>query len=410
MRILHVLAQLPTRTGSGVYYSNVIKEFKKYEYEQFAIFAVQDGFEFDVLAQDAQFPVCFKSPQVPFPIAGMSDVMPYESTVYSHMNSDMLRLWKDAFLKALHKAKTKFNPDVVILHHLWILTSIAVEVFYGKILIGVCHNTDIRQAEQHPEMKSKYAPNIYKLDAIFSLSDLQNNKIADTFRVDQNKIITIGGGFNENLFYPAFPKVKKQLIQIVYSAKIERSKGVFELVRAFKCLSELIPDVHLSIIGIPNEENARALDALTENCRNISLVHIKDQKILADYIRDKDIFVMPSFFEGLGLMAIESLACGLLVVSTEIEALMNLLGSAVNNSGVIEYVKLPRIYDTDKPYEEDIDQFIDDLFAKLLKQVKRIENGENFPTEIRREINKHSWSGVAEKIKDEILKIVGTTL
>ncbi len=29
MKILHVLAQLPSKTGSGVYYSNMIEGFKK---------------------------------------------------------------------------------------------------------------------------------------------------------------------------------------------------------------------------------------------------------------------------------------------------------------------------------------------------------------------------------------------
>jgi len=85
MRILHVIAQLPARTGSGVYYSNVIEELKKYGHAQAALFAVQDDFTFDVLASGAQYPVCFKTDSIPFPIAGMSDVMPYANTVYSRM-------------------------------------------------------------------------------------------------------------------------------------------------------------------------------------------------------------------------------------------------------------------------------------------------------------------------------------
>ena len=40
MKILHVLAQLPSRTGSGVYYSNMIEEFSSYGYEQKAIFGL----------------------------------------------------------------------------------------------------------------------------------------------------------------------------------------------------------------------------------------------------------------------------------------------------------------------------------------------------------------------------------
>jgi len=83
MKILHIIAQLPSKTGSGVYYSNMIEGFKKYNYEQRAIFGYQDENNWDVLDIKDQYPVAFKSQELPFPIVGMSNVMPYESTLYS---------------------------------------------------------------------------------------------------------------------------------------------------------------------------------------------------------------------------------------------------------------------------------------------------------------------------------------
>lgn len=105
----------------------------------------------------------------------------------------------------------------------------AAEIFDEQLKIGVCHNTDIRQAEQHPDMKNKYVTNLNKLDAVFSLSDSQKRKISDIFEIEQDKIITIGGGFNQKLFYPLTDKNKNETIRIVYSAKIEKSKGIFRL-------------------------------------------------------------------------------------------------------------------------------------------------------------------------------------
>ena len=406
MKILHVIAQLPERTGSGVYYKNLVEELKKYDYEQAALFAAQDDFVFDVLESAAQHPVRFKSERLPFPIVGMSDVMPYENTVYSKMDESMLQAWREVFKEKLLHAKEVFQPDVVILHHLWMLTSIAADVLDSQVRIAVCHNTDIRQAEQHPDMKREYVTNLGMLDAVFALSDCQQQKIADVFGVEKSKIITIGGGFNQKLFYPPVSKKKNAKVELVFSAKIAQSKGVFELVKAFRKISQSRPNLHLDIIGTPNEENAQVLKTLIGDADNITVVPITSQKILADYIRGKDIFVMPSYFEGLGLMAIECLACRLRVVSTEVEALMSLLGEKVDNSGVIEFVKLPRIYDTDKPYEDDIEQFVEDLSAKLLVQIDRIERNEPFTDEILSEINKLSWNGIASKINNVILHLV----
>ena len=147
MKILHVLAQLPEGTGSGVYFSSMVEGFKKYAYEQRAIFADQDGYNWNVLEKKDQYPVSFKSGELPFPIVGMSDVMPYENTRYSSMSEEMIYIWKEAFKKRLVKAREDFQPDLIFCHHLWILTSLVRQVFPHTKAIGICHNTDLRQAK-----------------------------------------------------------------------------------------------------------------------------------------------------------------------------------------------------------------------------------------------------------------------
>ncbi|MCL2170444.1 MAG: glycosyltransferase family 4 protein [Defluviitaleaceae bacterium] len=401
MKILHVLAQKPTRTGSGVYFSNVIEGLKKYGHEQAAIFALQDDFVFDVLPADSQYPVYFKSAALPFAVAGMSDVMPYENTIYSTMSNDMINAWRAVFSGVLEQAKAEFAPDVVILHHLWWLTSMAVDVFDAARKIGICHNTDLRQAEQNPDLKEKYVHGLEKLDLVLSLSDDAKPRIELTFGISRDKIVTLGGGFNQNVFYPeGTPQQVRgdKKVNIAYAAKVERSKGIFELVEAFKMVAAA--DHHLHIIGTPDTANKAKLDALTHGMDNISLVHITNQKHLADYMRTCDIYVMPSFYEGLGLIAIEALASGLFVVATEIDALMALLGETVNNSGIIEYVPLPRIWGTDKPVEEDIPVFINNLANKLKAQINRAGTGDGISPALLKEIHKHSWDAKTKIIND----------
>lgn len=202
MKILHVLAQLPSKTGSGVYYSNMIEGFKKYNYKQKAIFGCQDDYHWDVLPNEDQYPVVFKSEEIPFPIVGMSDVMPYENTLYLSMTQEMLDVWKEAFRKRLEKTKEEFNPDIIFAHHLWILTSVVRELFPDTKIIGICHNTDLRQAKMNPHIKEKYVDKIHELDLVFSISEQLKDEIVDIFGNDRNKIITVGGGYNQNIFYP----------------------------------------------------------------------------------------------------------------------------------------------------------------------------------------------------------------
>ena len=86
MKVLHVLAQLPIKTGSGVYFTNVIEGLKEYEgIDQACIYAVTADYNISILDSERQFEVFFESESLPFPIVGMSDIMPYPNTIYHEM-------------------------------------------------------------------------------------------------------------------------------------------------------------------------------------------------------------------------------------------------------------------------------------------------------------------------------------
>lgn len=404
MKILHVLAQLPSKTGSGVYYSNMIEEFKKYDHQQRAIFGYQGDYSWEVLDKKHQYSVAFKSEELAFPIVGMSDVMPYENTLYSSMTEEMINSWKKAFRKRLEKVKKDFNPDVIFAHHLWMLTSLVREVFPHTKIIGVCHNTDLRQARMNPHLKDKYVDNLHELDYVFSISNDQKDEIVEIYNIDRKQIISVGGGFNQKIFYPPKEKTHDEKIRLVFCAKIDPSKGIYELIEVYKSLGQ--DDVSLDIIGNPNEENRKKIESYIQGDSSIRLYNVKDQEALGDDLREKDIFIMPSYYEGLGLMAIESLACGLYVVTTEIPALMTLLGEEIKESGVIKYVPLPRIYDTDKPVEEDLPEFKENLKKAILDQIQKVREKREFPKGMEDKIKDLSWEGLVDNMNNILDSII----
>jgi glycosyltransferase involved in cell wall biosynthesis len=146
MKILHCLAQLPNRTGSGVYYKNLIREIKKQRgWKQAGLYALNGENRCLDLDLDYIYPIRFNSDELPFPIAGMSDEMPYDSTAYSRMTPDMMEQWKGAFTSKLIEIKDDFKPDVIVCHHLWILCALVLDVFPDIPVIAISHGTDIRQ-------------------------------------------------------------------------------------------------------------------------------------------------------------------------------------------------------------------------------------------------------------------------
>lgn len=392
MRVLHTLAQLPMRTGSGVALENMVRGFEKNGAENAIIYGFQEPFEFDFGLKE--YPLEFKTDEVNFPIAGMSDEMPYENTIYSEMSEEMIDTWFKAFDKRLMAAKEEFNPELLICHHLWYLTSMALDIFEDIPVIGVCHSTDLRQAKQNPELFEKYVYDMNRLAHVFALSKENKDEIIKIFGVDEDKITIVGGGFNQDIFHSKDLKRPEDKIRIIYAGKIARAKGAYELAKAYSNLKRKHPELEMKFIGeaIPSEqeilyENAHYMDGFR-------IYNVKNQKELGDHMRMAHIFSLPSYYEGLGLTAIEALACKLRVVCSVIPGLMELLGDEVNESEVIDYVTLPEIYDQDRPVKSQVDGYVQRLEEALDKQIMAIKEGRDFPEDVYDSVMSHSWDEI----------------
>ena len=396
MRILHVLAQLPIKTGSGVYFTNVIDGLKEFNVEQAAIYATTPEYNFDFV--DEKFEVEFQGKDISFPIVGMSDIMPYDNTLYKNMTDEMIESWKKAFREKLIQARETFKPDVVITHHLWILSSMVCDIFENEKILGVCHNTDIRQAEKNPAMKDKYVKNLGKLDKILALSSGVIDGIANIYNYPVEKIVNIGAGYNEKIFYPVEKHEKHDNVKILYAGKFDESKGFYELIKAFRLLEKKDTKVELELIGNLKDEDRPRVEDLIGDSKRIRIYNAIDQVHLGEIMRHKDIFILPSYFEGLGLIAVEALGSGLRVVATEIEGLIEFLGEKINNSEIIEYVKMPTIYDTDKAVEEEKPAFVERLVETLEIMIKRTREEREIPSYLLEEIERHSWKKKIETI------------
>ena len=89
MRILNVTAQKPNSTGSGIFLSELMKEFANKGHTQALVAGVYPEEETPVPDRVTFYPVYFEQGKLNFPIVGMSDEMPYPSTRYRDMTPKM---------------------------------------------------------------------------------------------------------------------------------------------------------------------------------------------------------------------------------------------------------------------------------------------------------------------------------
>ena len=177
MKILSILAQKPSSTGSGIYLTEVLKSFRKMGEEQAVVYGITKEDKVSEFSGVKAYPVYYESVNLPFPVLGMSDEMPYRSTRYRDLTEEMLESFRFAFLQKIQEAVEEFRPDILLCHHLYLLTALVREAFPNLPIYGFCHNTDLRQMEKHSLKREFIQENIRKLDRIFTPKEAQKKEV-----------------------------------------------------------------------------------------------------------------------------------------------------------------------------------------------------------------------------------------
>ena len=402
MKILHITTQKPNSTGSGVYMCGMINGFREKGYKQGVVAGV-DKDDTNYFNNDiAYYPVFFNSDKLPFDVVGMSDIMPYNSTVYSEMDLNMVNSLKRAFEKNIKKAVDELKPDLIICHHLYLLTSFVREIIKGIKLVSICHGTCLRQIQSHDLEKKNIISNIRKLDAVFALHDEQRKEIIKIFNIDPSKVFILGSGYDNKIFFKEERDLSNEKITITYTGKICKSKGLKCLIKCLKDLKYESDFININVVGDgSNKEEYEEIVEVSKDIKfNINFLGKISQIKLSKLFRESHIFVLPSFFEGLPLVVIESLASGCNVVTTDIPGLRGWIGDNINNSQKISYVDLPKMKKIGTPVEKELLKFEDDLSASLNYMIDNILNKNTRNKMI--DMDNKTWSGLCSRLENII--------
>ncbi|CAB1063931.1 hypothetical protein D1BOALGB6SA_8716 [Olavius sp. associated proteobacterium Delta 1] len=114
--------------------------------------------------------------------------------------------------------------------------------------------------------------------------------------------------------------ISKQAQALIFVGGLLKEKGVHELLEAFLAyLSSIHPNLHLIYVGDgPEYQNISNTILSKKLSHRIHLVGGKPNSEINQWLSTADIFVFPSYFEGLPNAILEAMACGLPVVATDV--------------------------------------------------------------------------------------------
>jgi len=182
--------------------------------------------------------------------------------------------------------------------------------FLGNILLKLTYST-----------LSSYAANLSKNIIAITPWELEFFK---KYKL-KNPIIISNGV--DNLFFKTIKnnKFKKELKikgkVVLFFGRLNITKGVDKLILAAKEILKEKKDIHFVLIG-PDEGIKNELIKLIDNDKNILLLDpIYDRKKIAEMYQDSNVYVLPSYREGLPLTLFEAMASGLPIVASPVNGI-----------------------------------------------------------------------------------------
>lgn len=397
MKILHIISQHPESTGSGFYLQNIIRLAAAAGHRNFLIAGISGGRlpKLDCIEEKYCRFVNFGEAELNFAIPGMSDVMPYPSSVFGRLDDKQLDSYEQAFAGAVQQAVAQFSPDIIHSHHLWLVSSISRRTATDIPMVTSCHSTDLRQFVQCPHLRRRVLPHCLAIDRVLALSRDQQERIAELYGMAFDRIDIVGGGYDDALF-SLTRKEKPGPVELLYAGKLSFAKGVDWLLNAF--LKVTSKGVHLHLAGSGAGDEARKCLELAKRAGPAVTVHGRiSQHELAELMGRCHVFILPSFYEGLPLVLLEALASGCRIVTTDLPGCRELLSGA--NRDLVEFINLPAMKSIDRPDQKDLAGLQTALAGAIVSMADRVRRSPSpSAQEIYHLTSRFSWTSVFGRI------------
>lgn len=192
---------------------------------------------------------------------------------------------------------------------------------FGKKLITMVHGWDWKMAEYFEKNPRWILKTFGKSDGIFVLYS--------AFRESLKRM-----GIDAPVFMTT-TKVSDELLQgepinrngeienILFLARVEKEKGIIETLECFQMLQTKYPFLKLNVCGDGSYMEQAIAHVREKNIRNVFFHGVVSGEELKEQLHSNDLYILPSYHEGMPTSVLEAMAFGLPVVTRPVGGLQD---------------------------------------------------------------------------------------
>ncbi|HEY9178438.1 MAG TPA: N-acetyl-alpha-D-glucosaminyl L-malate synthase BshA [Flavipsychrobacter sp.] len=185
--------------------------------------------------------------------------------------------------------------------------------------ITTLHGTDITLVGKDQTYAPVVTHSINESDAITAVSDSLREETYRSFEIEKD-IVVIPNFVDTERFRQSDKDHFKKMVAphgeriLVHASNFRKVKRVDDVIRIFERVREKVPSKLLMVGDGPERQNAEELARTLRVFKDIRFLGRQDQ--VDEILSIADLFLLPSQSESFGLSALEAMACGVPVIST----------------------------------------------------------------------------------------------
>lgn len=265
------------------------------------------------------------------------------------------------------------NNNLDLLHVHYAIPHASAAYFARQILkktgkdipyITTLHGTDITLVGKDQTYAPVVTFSINESDAITAVSDNLKDETFRHFNIEK-EIIVIPNFVDTDRFQHSNKEHFKKMLApngeriLAHVSNFRKVKRVEDVVTMFEKVHKQLPSKLLMIGDGPERQNIEEYCRTLNICSDIRFLGKQDQ--VDEILSITDLFLLPSQYESFGLSALEAMACGVPVISTNAGGLPE-----INVQGVTGYMS--EVGDTDDMAKHAIEMLKDEDKLKQFKQ------------------------------------------
>ena len=343
MRVMMINHFPISGSGSGTYTRNIAVHLMKKGHE-ICIIMPENTTQYSSVPGACMYPVYFTSDSseeaivegLPFNFPCFT-THPRSTTSFFDLDDDQIEAYLAAFKRTIDKAVAEFKPDIIHAQHIWLLSWLASKT--GVPYVMTAHGTDLMGYQRSPRFRSYADEAANGAKRIITISNDNDELVRELFPQCADRTIFMRNGYDPSRFFPEpIPKeqvtglfdIKLRERLVLFVGKLAHFKGIDVLIDAARLYESERPGEIVTIIAGDGELS----EDLRKQARDYGLKgtfflgHLDISQLRGLY-SIADVCIVPSRREPFGLVAVEALACGSVVVATNQGGLPDIINDRV---------------------------------------------------------------------------------